>query len=193
MIIIGLGNPGIKYQSNRHNAGTMLVQYLCNLSSISPLEQTTQDQNKSVWKTSTDKLFQYFGVSNDEGKKILVKPNTFMNHSGKAVTSCMRYFAIEDAANIYIAHDDLDIPLGKFKIDFAKGPKVHNGIISVEQAIKTNNFFRIRIGVDSRNLNNQISGEDYALSDFEYPNETKILYDTFVSISTRLMATNKIK
>ena len=67
--------------------------------------------------------------------------------------------------HLIIIHDDLDIPLGKFKIQFGKGPRLHNGVLSVEQALGTKEFWRIRIGIDNR-LKNTDSGEDYVLEKF---------------------------
>ncbi len=132
--IVGLGNPGKKYQNNRHNVGQMLVDYL------------------------SGKV---------EAK--LVKTDSFMNHSGIFVKKLN--VKIND---LYIAHDDLDIPLGKFHIQFGVGPQLHNGLESIEQRLKRKDFWRIRIGVDARTKDNWIDGETYILNDFNL-NERKLL------------------
>ena len=107
-----------------------------------------------------------------------------MNKSGLAVSKFAKYY-IQNTKYLYVAHDDLDIPLGEFKIQFAKGPKLHNGIESVEKALSTKDFWRIRIGVDNRDSDNRIPGEKYVLEDFTQE-EKKILNTVFEQISKNL-------
>jgi PTH1 family peptidyl-tRNA hydrolase len=142
-IFIGLGNPGTKYQNNRHNVGQMLIDYLA---------KNLKSQNENI------KFF---------------KTDCFMNQSGKAVKKIIEKLHLK-IENLVIFHDDLDIPLGKFKIQKGIGPKLHNGIKSIEQELKTNNFWRVRIGVDNRKPENHISGETYVLQDF-LPEEKELL------------------
>ena len=91
-------------------------------------------------------------------------------------------------ASLFICHDDLDIPLGKFKIQFGKGPRLHNGVLSVEQALGTKEFWRIRIGIDAREegRGKKEEGEDYVLEQFT-PEEKKILESVFPEIKDRLL------
>ena len=99
----------------------------------------------------------------------LVKPDTYMNKSGLAVKKLMANgeWQIED---LYVIHDDLDIPLGKYKIQLGKGPKEHRGILSIEQSLGRKDFWRVRIGVDNRQVASGkwhvISGDEYVLSKF---------------------------
>ena len=114
-----------------------------------------------------------FQVSNK--LQILISQN-FMNDSGKFVSKIIRQspFSTRD---LYIAHDDLDILLGQYKIQFGVGPKVHNGVKSVEEALGTKDFWRIRIGIDSRPTSPAASRgkvEDFVLQDFT-KEEVKIL------------------
>ena len=87
--------------------------------------------------------------------------------------------------NLVIAHDDLDIPLGKFKIQKGIGPKLHNGIESVEKSLGTKDFWRIRIGVDNRTPDNWIDGETYVLNDFRQ-NELDVIQALFPEVLNRL-------
>jgi PTH1 family peptidyl-tRNA hydrolase len=96
-----------------------------------------------------------------------------MNNSGKAIKIILNTLHVS-RDTLYIIHDDLDIPLGKFKIQFAQGPKLHNGIKSIEETLKSKDFWRIRIGVDNRKKENWIDGETYVLQDF-LPEEKKFL------------------
>lgn len=140
-LIVGLGNPGKQYESNRHNVGYMVI-----------------DQ------------FQKHKMPNGVVAK---KTGVFMNNSGEAVKNLIENLKYK-IENLVIVHDDLDIPLGKFKIQFAKGPKDHKGIQSVDKALGTGDYWRVRIGVDSRDPENRVSGEEYTLQDF-LPEERRVL------------------
>ena len=119
ILIVGLGNPGKKYINNRHNVGHIFIDYLAN-------ELTRSQIN--VLK--------------------IVKTDCFMNQSGVFVKKFIenRKLKIE---NLFVVHDDLDIPLGKFHIQFAVGPQLHNGLESIEDHLHTKDFWRVRIGIDN--------------------------------------------
>lgn len=94
-----------------------------------------------------------------------LKSDKFMNDSGKFVYSQYTKYNVSNT-NLYIIHDDLDIKLGEYKIQFGRGPKDHNGIESVEQELGTKDFWRVRVGVDNRPLDNRPMGEEYVLQNF---------------------------
>ncbi len=104
---------------------------------------------------------------------VLRKSNVFMNDSGDFVNKLVGQYKLEPS-NLYIIHDDLDIPLGSYKIQLGTGPKVHNGINSIEEVLGTKEFYRVRVGVDNRDPNNREIGEEYVLQDFT-DEERKIL------------------
>jgi len=163
ILIVGLGNPGKKYLNNRHNVGQLFIDYLASLESLRVSEFKTDKFSNSQLAKIT--------INNDE--LILVKPLTFMNNSGIAVGKLVSRFIknspnsqTRQINNLIIIHDDLDIPLGKFHIQFASGPQLHNGLESIEQHLKTKDFYRIRIGVDNRLVDKKIPGEKYALQNF---------------------------
>ncbi len=151
-VIVGLGNPGIKYRNNRHNVGYMFVDAVHHTSEVMGFQNTSEVK--------------------------LVKTDCFMNLSGNFVKKLIENWKLK-IENLIIVHDDLDIPLGKFKIQKGQGPKLHNGISSIERALKTKDFWRVRIGVDNRQINppagGWIDGETYVLSDFKADEEKKIL------------------
>lgn len=130
-VIVGLGNPGSKYQNNRHNVGHMVIDAL-----------------KGTSKGLT-----------------LLKSDCFMNDSGSFVLSQYTKYHIL-YTNLYVIHDDLDIPLGAFKIQFGKGPKDHNGLNDIYEKLGTNEFWHVRVGVNNRDPENRTSGYDYVLQDF---------------------------
>lgn len=129
-LIVGLGNPGTEYENTRHNIGFMCVDYF-------------MMQNK----LSFDKK----GLSSEyyKGKDfIIAKPQTFMNLSGIAVSKIASFYKI-DPSDIIVIHDDLDLPVGTFKIREKGSSGGHNGLKSIIQELGTENFKRVRIGIDN--------------------------------------------
>ena len=158
-IILGLGNPGVEYVGTRHNTGIMFVDnFSKNLSSAYGWRR---EKNKMVFKTDEFMLIKTF--------------NAFMNESGNLVTSSY----LPASNSLYVVHDDLDIKLGEYKVQRGKGPKVHRGLESVENALKTKDFWRVRIGIDNRTT--PIDGETYVLQRFS-PEEKVILENTIDAI-----------
>lgn len=148
-IIIGLGNPEEKYENTRHNVGFMV------------LEALGEALGNLVFENR--KKFQ---AEMTEGREfVLVKPQTYMNNSGRSVAALAGFFKVEKN-QIVVVHDDLDLPLGEYKIQMGKGPKVHNGILSCEESLGSKDFWRVRVGIDARINRAQVSGEDYVLGKF---------------------------
>ena len=148
-LMVGLGNPGKEYKRSRHNVGFRVV-----------------DKLGEVWgkgKFVLEKRWEAEVMKIDD--LILVKPTTFMNASGRTVRKIKDYFKI-DLDDVWVAHDDLDIVLGEYKIQKSKGPKIHNGLKSVEENLGSDGFWRIRVGVDGRGGKRRESGEKYVLGDF---------------------------
>lgn len=169
-VIVGLGNPGEKYQSNRHNAGFMVVDKLA-------------EGEELVFR-----MQKKFNAQIVQSKDyILVKPQTFMNDSGVAVAKITQFYKIE-LKDLYIVHDDLDIPLGKFKIQHGKGPQVHNGLLSVEQMLGSDQFWNVRVGVENREVrgNRGIPGMVYSLQDFE-PSEKEAIRVVIEAVANELL------
>lgn len=172
-LFIGLGNPGVKYQNNRHNVGKLFIGFLVN--------QLTN------WQV--DKLKERNKLVAEIFKKddlVLVKLETFMNLSGIVVKKILKTLHVP-RYTLYVIHDDLDIPLGKFKIQFGQGPKLHNGIKSVEENLKTKDFWRIRIGVDNRKKENWIEGEKYVLQDFLLEEKEILQTQVFLKIINKII------
>ena len=154
-LFVGLGNPESKYLNNRHNVGYMVIDAI-------------NDMLRKKYKRKPSAFSQKFLqslISDYSPFAIAAKPMKFMNDSGVAVKKLADAYKIA-AKDIYIIHDDLDIPLGEFKIQIAKGPKDHNGIKSVEEELGTRDFGRIRIGIENRDPENRQAGEEYVLEDF---------------------------
>ena len=185
-IIVGLGNLGTEYVGTRHNAGVMLVDKLAGLTVEQFHGSYGWRRKKSVYVAEFPEL-------------VLVKTaGGFMNESGKMIYD-LRYSGFFNTPpesppklggeqkggyeSLYIAHDDLDIKLGEYKIQFGVGPKVHYGVQSVEQALGTKEFWRIRIGIDNRSFPED--GEKYVLQRFT-KEEREVVDGVFDKIITDL-------
>ena len=119
-------------------------------------------------------------------KKNLIakKSDVFMNNSGELVKKILDRYKLK-AADLWVIHDDLDIPLGSYKIQKGKGPRLHNGINSIEEVLGSEDFWRVRVGVDNRNPEDRISGEEYVLQDFS-AEEAKLLKPVIDQICKKL-------
>ncbi len=149
-LVVGLGNPGEKYKNTRHNVGFMVIDALAS---------KVDGGQWSVVRKYNCSLYTIHRTL------LLAKPQTFMNASGKAVASLSTYHHIP-STNIWVIHDDLDIRLGDYKIQYGVGPKLHYGITSIEKELGTKDFWRVRVGVDNREEGNKTPGEAYVLQNF---------------------------
>ena len=131
-LIVGLGNPGPKYLWTRHNAGFIVLDRFAHLAGI------------SVNKKNFSGLY---GEGSFKGQRILLlKPQTFMNLSGRSVAEALRFHKLEPA-DLLIIHDELDIPFGQMKFKENGGHGGHNGLRSLHQLLGGGNYPRLRVGI----------------------------------------------
>lgn len=169
-MIVGLGNPGEKYKNNRHNVGFMVVSKLQDELSL-PMFKLSKKFLSEVVQTKS---------------YLIAKPQTYMNDSGRAVAAISRFYKVKNE-DIYVVHDDLDITLGNYKIQFGKGPQVHNGLLSIEEQLGTDKFWNVRVGVENRVVrgNKGIPGVEYSLQSFS-PDENRIVDEVIESVVNEL-------
>ncbi len=169
IIYVGLGNPGKELDRTRHNVGYRVVENLCRQLSLPEVPKVFVERKKF--------LSQIADLANVAGTKhdaMCVKPVTFMNESGQAVEMVLKYHHLDGFDQFYVCHDDLDLPLGSYKIHWNKGPKVHNGLSSIYDHLGTKEFWHVRIGVDGREGDRTLSGRDYVLQTFSADEEVVI-------------------
>lgn len=130
-LIVGLGNPGTKYQKTRHNLGFLVIDYLA---------------NDDEWKKSKKANCLYLKKQIDSEAVELIKPLTFMNNSGKAVNYIQKKHRIK-LEDVIVVHDDIDLSLGEIKIQKGRGSAGHKGVQSVIDQLGTKDFIRMRIGI----------------------------------------------
>lgn len=148
-IVIGLGNPGKKYERTRHNAGFLAV------------DEIARDLRFSL---SQEKYHAFVGKCRMGGEDALVaKPQTFMNESGRSVGAILRYTCAK-AADLIVVHDELDLPLGTVRVKTGGGHGGHNGLRSIIEHIGTADFIRVRVGVGRPAPGRDAA--DYVLSPF---------------------------
>ena len=180
MLIVGLGNPGAEYESTRHNAGFMAL----------------------------DELAHYYGVSWRTNKKLkaqiiacddfyMIKPLTFMNESGAAVLAVMSYYkmlpqlfgrtesaALDLSDKLVVIHDELDLPLGEYRISADSRSAGHKGVQSIIDHLKTKKFKRIRIGIAPAEM--KLPAEKYVLNRFD-KNELSMIKTEIKTIVAQLV------
>ncbi len=147
-LIAGLGNPGPKYQLTRHNAGFLV------------LDRLTEIIRVSVDRTRFSGLYgegNWFGV-----RLVLLKPQTFMNLSGRSVAEAARFYKIPPE-DIVVVHDDLDLPFGQLRLKAGGGHGGHNGLRSIIAELGSADFLRLRVGIGRPDKG---SAEKYVLAPF---------------------------
>lgn len=154
-LIVGLGNPGKKYEKNRHNAGFIIIEKL-----------------REIFEFPNFEFFKKFEAEISEGniegeKIILAKPQAFMNNSGNSVHKITGFYKLAPE-NILVVHDDLDIDFGTTKISNDSGAAGHNGVQNIIDKLGTKNFKRIRIGIEGeeKRKSRVIPGDVFVLQDF---------------------------
>ncbi len=171
-LIVGLGNPGEKYESTRHNLGFMVLEHF--LKDFQK-EQKTQWENSTKFKSDIVQL-EYKPKVGEFTKVILAKPKTYMNNSGMAVQLISSFYKIK-LEDTWIIHDDFDLPLGNMKIRLGGASAGHHGVESIISTLNSDKFWRFRMGTGEQKskIKNQRSkvakikvknAEDFVLSGF---------------------------
>ncbi len=155
-IIVGLGNPGEEYEGTRHNVGRMV------------LDAFVKKNDFKSW--TEDKRLKALTVEGKIGKNkaLLLKPETFMNKSGEALLGLLKdkkikleskkvnNIKLKTLGNLIVINDDLDLPLGKIKVSFNKSSGGHRGVESINKAVKTEAFIRLRLGISGETASGKI-------------------------------------
>ena len=160
LLLVGLGNPGPKYEKNRHNVGFMAVDEIVRRHSFGP------------WKARFQALVSEGRIGTE--KVLIIKPTTFMNESGRAVGEAMRFYKLE-AADVTVIYDELDVAVGKVKTKQGGGHGGHNGLRSLDAHIGKD-YWRVRIGIGHPGDKAKVHG--HVLGDFakaEWPTIEDIL------------------
>jgi peptidyl-tRNA hydrolase, PTH1 family len=151
LLVAGLGNPGREYERTRHNVGWMVV------------DELARRRDGSFRSKFAGQLAE---VRDDERRLALLKPETYMNVSGQSVGAATRFFKVEPGS-LLIVHDDVDLEPGRLQARLGGGLAGHNGLRSIAEALGTQDFLRLRIGVGRPARGDRRPVADYVLSPFE--------------------------
>jgi peptidyl-tRNA hydrolase, PTH1 family len=134
LLVVGLGNPGVRYERTRHNVGAEVVAVLA-------------DRHSGVLKHAKMQRARVAEVRIDGHRVALAFPQTYMNLSGESVAPLVRRHGIEDPERVVVVHDELDLPLGRVKVKRGGGLAGNNGLRSIKAHLHTDAFLRVRIGI----------------------------------------------
>jgi PTH1 family peptidyl-tRNA hydrolase len=151
LLVVGLGNPGRSYARNRHNVGWLVVDELAR-------------RHGGSWRGKFHG--QLADVRIDGHKVALLKPETFMNDSGRAVRAAVQFFKLSPDA-VLVVHDEGDLDTGRLQARLGGGAGGHNGLRSIVQQLATPDFLRLRVGVGRPGRGDRRPLADYVLSDFD--------------------------
>ena len=157
-IIVGLGNPGPTYAGNRHNLGAIVVDTLA---------EQLSERFKSGARNRADVVETRIAGN----RVVLVKPRSYMNESGGAVSTVLKFFKVEPA-QLIVVHDELDIPFDSIRLKVGGGNGGHNGIRDIDRALGTKEYARVRVGIGRPPGRMEVA--DFVLRDFA-PAERKEL------------------
>jgi len=149
-LIIGLGNPGSEYDKTRHNAGYMVVDRL--LARHAQGEPARARFHAATWD-----------VGLPGARSIVMKPTTYMNRSGLAVGEAVRFYKLDPSEDLLVMTDDVALPAGAIRLRASGGTGGHNGLADIENALATDQYARLRVGVDSPGI---VPQADYVLGRF---------------------------
>jgi PTH1 family peptidyl-tRNA hydrolase len=159
LLVAGLGNPGREYARNRHNVGWMVVDELAR-------------RHGGAWRGKFNG--QLAEVRIDGHKVALLKPETYMNDSGRSIKAAMQFFKLEPDA-VLVVHDEGDFDLGRLQARLGGGLAGHNGLRSIAQHLGTDEFLRLRVGVGRPERGDNRKLADFVLSDFRPEDDAEAL------------------
>ena len=151
LFVAGLGNPGREHERDRHNVGWMVVDELARL-------------HGGTWRSKFSGRLAETRV--DDSRVALLKPETYMNESGRSIVAAARYFKVDPDA-LLVVHDDVDLEVGRLQARLGGGLAGHNGLRSISRELGTQDFLRLRIGVGRPGRGDPRDVADYVLAPFE--------------------------
>ncbi|MFO7571030.1 MAG: aminoacyl-tRNA hydrolase [Gaiellaceae bacterium] len=151
LLVAGLGNPGTRHARDRHNVGWMVV------------DELTARHGGSFRSKFSGRLAE---TRIDGARIALLAPETYMNESGRSISAAARFFKVQER-DLLVVHDDVDLELGRLQVRLGGGLAGHNGLRSIAQALGTQEFLRLRIGVGRPQRGDPRDVADFVLSSFE--------------------------
>src|SRR3990170_2815791 len=152
-IVLGLGNPGAKYEGNRHNIGAIVI------------EEMASERGAKLKRHKSGCLIA------ESGGVVFARPTSYMNENGRQTSALLRFYKVTPE-QLIVVHDELDIPFGDIRVKVGGGVAGHNGLKSLSQSIGTKDFTRVRFGISRPP--GQKDPADHVLSDFSKQERTEL-------------------
>ena len=174
-IIVGLGNPGEKYKNTRHNVGFMAVDFILN-----------DGDGYMQARASKDFKSEAFTLDTDREKIIFLKPQTYMNDSGLALKLICNFYKVDFVKDVLVVHDEVDLPFGTLRSTDGASDAGHNGIKSIINELGTQNFSRLRVGIETRDSRDAMPTENFVLQNFTNEEMEKLNNEIFPEIKKKV-------
>ena len=169
-IIVGLGNPGDRYKNTRHNAGFLALDFILSYDGYMTAKPSHEFKSEMhTWQGEKDKV-------------IFLKPQTYMNDSGQALKVICNFYKIDLKTDLLVIHDEVDIPFGMVRVTPSSGDAGHNGVKSIIENLGTQDFNRVRIGIENRSSKADMPTEAFVLQDFTPEELEKLKSDIFLKV-----------
>lgn len=170
-LVVGLGNPGEQYKFTRHNAGFLAVDFILN------------DGDEFMTAKRTDEFkSELYTKGQGQSRVIFLKPQTYMNDSGQALQLICNFYKMDIRADLLVLHDEADLPFGAIRVTDSSSSAGHNGIKSIIDALSTQDFHRIRIGVETRPSRDDLPTDAFVLQNFTGGELKKLQEDVFPKV-----------
>jgi PTH1 family peptidyl-tRNA hydrolase len=173
-IIVGLGNPGEKYKTTRHNVGFMAIDFIL------------RDNKYITAKPSHEFKSEMFSWGEGETKAIFLKPQTYMNDSGQALKTICNFYKIDLAKDLFVIHDEVDLPFGMMRTTPSSSSAGHNGVRSIIDNLGTQDFHRLRIGIESRASRTDMPTDAFVLQNFSEEELVQVQSQLLPQIQTEI-------
>lgn len=174
-LIVGLGNPGEQYKYTRHNVGFMALDFILN-----------DGDGFMTAKPSHEFKSEMFTWTDGDKKTVFLKPQTFMNDSGQALKVICNFYKLDFAHDLLVIHDEADLPFGTIRATGSSSSAGHNGVQSIIDNLGTQDFHRIRIGVESRASKTDLPTDAFVLQNFTGDELKQLKTDVFPQVKQEL-------
>jgi peptidyl-tRNA hydrolase, PTH1 family len=172
LLVAGLGNPGRQHERDRHNVGWMVVEEVAR-------------RHGGAWRSKFSGRLAEARL--DSSRVALLKPETYMNESGRSIGAAARFFKVEPE-RLLVVHDDVDLDPGRLQARLGGGLAGHNGLRSIAQLLGTQDFLRLRIGVGRPGRGDPRDVADYVLSPFEQDEDAEAIVSRAADAVESLLA-----
>ena len=176
-LIVGLGNPGDKYKNTRHNVGFMALNFILGYDGYITARPSHEFKSEMfTWTPPVD------ASEHGENKIIFLKPQTYMNDSGQALQDICNFYKLDLEKDLLVIHDEIDLPFGSMRLSKDSAAAGHNGVKSIIENLGTQNFNRLRVGIEARTSREEKPTDVFVLENFTEAESATLQNDVFIKI-----------